>query len=476
MLPRLVADRPPRAVAYVRVSDEGGRGDNLMSPQIQLSAIRDYCQRRGYELTTVLEDIDRSGRFWQRRKIEAAVGMIEAGDADLIVVWKVSRVARNRLDWAVAVDRVEGAGGQLESATEPNDTATSAGRFTRGMLAELAAFESDRIGEGWRETHAARVRAGLTPTGRAPWPWSHDGRNLAIDAQGAAHVRELYARYLGGQGFKALADHLTASGVPTARGGRWSMTTVKAILDHPAHAGRVRLNGAEYPGAHDGVIDEATREAYLAQRRDARRAGRRQASPYLLSGLLVCADLVDGQACGHRWAGQGNALGAGRPRYRCDHAARTGAHSAGSVPAEIVEGAVMAWLAAEAAGDLNAAIDAEPVVDDSVDVLAIESRIAELDRQLVRLTGLLVAGTVPEAAYAATRLDIEGQVEVLTVALRAASDARALAGRAPLAADVLAEWDGLDIMARRAALRALIRQVTIRSAGGLAVAVIPAWS
>ena len=44
--------------------------------------------------------------------------MIEHGQADAIVVWRWSRVSRNRLDWAVAVDRVEAAGGALESATE----------------------------------------------------------------------------------------------------------------------------------------------------------------------------------------------------------------------------------------------------------------------------------------------------------------------------------------------------------------------
>ncbi len=38
--------------------------------------------------------------------------MIEDGRADVIVVWRWSRVSRNRLDWAVAVDRVKTAGGR----------------------------------------------------------------------------------------------------------------------------------------------------------------------------------------------------------------------------------------------------------------------------------------------------------------------------------------------------------------------------
>ena len=45
--------------------------------------------------------------------METAITMIERDEADAIVVWRWSRVSRNRLDWALAVDRVEAAGGVL---------------------------------------------------------------------------------------------------------------------------------------------------------------------------------------------------------------------------------------------------------------------------------------------------------------------------------------------------------------------------
>jgi site-specific DNA recombinase len=54
----------------------------------------------------------------------------------------------------------------IESATEQIDTTTSTGRFTRGMLAEMAAFEAERIGDTWREAHSRRVRMGLPKDGK----------------------------------------------------------------------------------------------------------------------------------------------------------------------------------------------------------------------------------------------------------------------------------------------------------------------
>lgn len=109
---RAVTNQAVRVVAYVRVSKER---DGMISPELQLAAIEKHCKDRGYVIVETLTDLDLSGQFWKRRQVERAVGMIEAGTADILVVWKLSRVARNRKDWALAVDRVEGAGGRLES-------------------------------------------------------------------------------------------------------------------------------------------------------------------------------------------------------------------------------------------------------------------------------------------------------------------------------------------------------------------------
>lgn len=115
----------------------------MTSPEVQRYAIQTYCQAAGHELVAIVEGIDESGsdsrsRWW--KTLDRAVEQVESGDFDGIVVWKFSRVARHRLKWAVALDRVEAVGGILESATEQFDTTTSAGRFARGMTAEMNAF------------------------------------------------------------------------------------------------------------------------------------------------------------------------------------------------------------------------------------------------------------------------------------------------------------------------------------------------
>ena len=443
--------RVSRAVAYIRVSDEGGRGADLMSPAIQHAAITAHCRARGHALIATLEDIDETGRLWRRRKIEAAVKMIEAGTADVIVVWKISRVARDRLDWAIAVDRVESAGGQMESATEPLDTSTSTGRFTRGMLAELAAFESDRIGEGWKETHRQRFDAGLPSNGRVPWGWINGHRQVTPDPGRAPVVAELYRRYLAGAGFHTLARWLDENGHETARGARWHANTVRAMLDSPVHAGLVLLNGETKPGQHTGIVTAELFERYQAMRRDKRRQGRVGTSPYLLSGLLHCV-------CGSPMHGGRPAA----PRYLCRAAIEERAHPRGIVAARPVDAAVFTWLTG-LAGQLNEAIDQRPDPPGPGAVADLGERVAELDRRLATLTVHLASGLVPEPAYRAARDEITAQRTAIVGAMRRARDREVLTPAAPRRAafDLVAEWPTLPVDTRRAALRELISHVTV---------------
>lgn len=389
-------------VAYIRVSDEGERGEDLMSPQIQL-----------------------------------------------------------------AVDRIEQAGGQLESATEPIDGTTSTAKFTRGILAELAAFESDRIGEGWRETHQQRVGKGLPSNGRVPWGWMASKREITPHPVHAPVVAELYRRFIQGAGAVQLADFLNQGGWPTEGGGRWHPTTVRYLLDNPTHAGFVSYKGTVVEGAHEGIISRETWELYQASRRDRRRAGRLQSSPHLLSGLLVCG------RCGFRMCVSGGKRG--YPVYRCDHAASTKAHRYQSVSVRRVDAKVMAWLA-ELAPEIAAAARSEPdpvVVE--ADTLRIESSITDLDRQLVKLTEHLVSGLVPEAAYESARDSITRRREQLVADLQAAADRRVLSAGVPDVGEMLAGWEGTTMAERRAVLRNIIREVTLIPGPEARITITPVW-
>ncbi len=458
----VVPETPPRALGIVRVSDERGRGDNLLSPDIQRTAITDHCGRSGYVLTgPFVEAIDESGSraksaWWA--KLDAAVERVEAGEVDVIVVWKFSRAARNRRRWAVTVDRVEAAGGRLESATEPNEPNAS-GRFARGVLAELAAFEAERIGETWVEVQRNRFGRGLTVNGQTPWGWTRRDGQLVADEQLAPAIVEAYRRYLAGDGMMAIAAWLTSAGWPTATGVPWHPTVVRGMLDNPIHAGKVRYKGVVRDGAHTGIIDAATWEAYQAARRRRASAPRTEASRSWLAGLCRCG------ICGGSMA-----MNVMRKRdatyavYRCDRAAMSGAHPHASLSSRRVEAAVLEWLEQTAAADIDAAPPQRLATSSSArEIKRLERQIVALDKDLTNLTVQLARQIVPESAYAAARDEITAERESLARQRQQLHDEQVLApaALATSARNLLEEWDELPVTRRREALARMIRHVHV---------------
>lgn len=454
---RAVPATRPRALGYIRVSRER---DDMISPELQETAIREHCARNGYDLVEVLEpDLDMSGRFWKRRRIGDAIARVEAGEADVIVVWKISRVARQRLDWNVAVDRVESVGGRLESATEPIDASTSSGRFSRGVLAELAAFESERIAEGWKETHAQRWRRGLPHNGKPRFGYIYSrSSGFTIDPATAPLVAELYNRYLAGENYTQLHRWLN-----TSMPGRFtSYRTLSKFMDAGFAAGWIVHHDTNCPlphrdgnqgqcknvvrekGAHEPIVDPTAFDEYLAARH-ARNAmpPRIKAPTTAFAGIIHCA------ACGHRYVHK--TLG-GRSVYRCGNRACS---RPGTVSRRRVEAVVLAGLP-EIASDLNKAADrsAGGGAARAAERIQLERTQLDADRALVNLTKDRAARILPEDIYATARDELLAERGRAAARLREIADDPARdRARARLVSDLMRDWESLTEEERNHVLR-----------------------
>lgn len=490
--PRAVPDRPLRAIGLVRVSKIGDRvEDDLLSPDIQRAAIRDHCARRGYDLLEpFVEGIDESGSrrrsaWWA--KLDQAVGQVETGGADVIVVWRFSRTARQRLKWAVAIDRVEVAGGLLESATEPLDTSTASGRLARGMLAEMAAYEAEVIGSTWREVHARRAARGLPVNGKPRFGYRIVDGIHHPDPCTAPVVAGLYRRYLAGESIYALVGWLNQEGYRTLPGYSakgpmpWTHVVLRRTLDSGFAAGMIRYRGSLAPGVHEPIIDAATWEAYQAARQLRRSYQQRrvQRSPYLLSGMVRCVYQMPGRACGSPMTG-GTFRRGSQSMFRCIAVAAGRAHPGGYVAMSTVEQEVLAWLRREA-GRVNRESDRRRGRQQVINVRRVEADavardILDLDRQLANLTRQLGREVIPESAYAAARDEIVEAKRVLAERHARAVLATKATDPRPVAADLLRDWPTLHVAERREILRQLITRVDVAPGRPRArVRVVPAW-
>lgn len=516
---------PVPAIGYIRVSM---KREEAISPETQQSAIEDAARRRGFRIIDWVPDLDKTGRNFKRR-IMRVIERVEAGEAAAVLVWKYSRFGRDRTGVAVNLARLETAGGELISATEDVDARTATGRFTRGMLLEVAAFESDRIGETWRETLSYRVRQGLPPTGRAHFGYRRLGRiRDEEDPQRTRHekgVKEryvpdpelgpvlagMYESYTAGGGGRTIAMGLNGRGILNTRGRPWSGQIVLDVLDSGFGAGYLRLhdpacrcarpekcrNRVWVRGAHDPVIEEDQWQDYRLRRAGAAQAHPRHLTPvYPLSGLVRCGH------CGAAMAGvRMSSARKGRilVYFRCGRQRhyRTCPGNP-SVSLRVLMEEVRAVLAALAA-DIDAAAAVTQARTETVtaargDAEKLARELAAADRAMARLAVQRAEdedGMLSGSAWGQAAAELKRKRALLEYQLAAATRTVRVASRDPLPAlrGVLADWDLLPVADQNRLLRTVIKSITVWRTGQTArdsrghflpqpvrIKVIPMWT
>lgn len=107
-----------------------------------------------------------SGAAKQRPQLEAMLDQLRTGD--VVVVWKLDRLARSLRDLVALVNQIQDQGASFRSINDQIDTTSAHGKFTFHIFASLAEFERDIIRERTKaglEAARARGRKGGRPTG-----------------------------------------------------------------------------------------------------------------------------------------------------------------------------------------------------------------------------------------------------------------------------------------------------------------------
>ncbi|MEW2573612.1 recombinase family protein [Streptomyces sp. NPDC047070] len=511
---------PVPAIGYIRVSTWK---EEKISPELQRKTINEWARRRNRVIVRWIQDLDATGRNFKRKIMEAIVG-VESGDAREIAVWKYSRFGRTRHGVAINLARLNRVGGQLESATEEVDASTAAGRFHRGMLFEVAAFESDRAGEQWKETIQWRREHGLPGGGgkRAGYIWypriGPDGRpqeeRYVPDPESAKAYGDLYRRYVEGEGYQPLANWLNRHGYLNTRGRPWSHTGLRWYMDSGFMAGllyvhrpdtcqdmeeghcKLRGHMIHIPGAHKPLYEyeeteptdeetepteeEAERapdvwDLYLDARQRKKNTPPRARSPkYPLAGLTWCG------RCKGR-AGVFNA-GATANKYRCQAYARDRSCRGSYVRRAYAEEQVYRWLGTVAQEiDENPAPLPEPATgaaDASKVKAQLEARLLKVSQGIENANTMHALGDLDRAEFLRTkevlkqqRAQIEQQLGELEVEEIKAEGA---APYLPAVRNLLDEWDSLPVAVVRGILATLINRVEMYS--GPRIEVYPVWT
>jgi DNA invertase Pin-like site-specific DNA recombinase len=141
--------RAMRAAIYARVSTTGHGQD----PQLQTREIREYCERRGWQIAGEYVDAGISGTKDSRPELNLLLADAHRRRFDAVVVWKFDRFARSVSHLLRALETFNALGIAFVSLSEQIDTSTPTGKLVFTVLGAVAELERSLIAE--------RVKAGL---------------------------------------------------------------------------------------------------------------------------------------------------------------------------------------------------------------------------------------------------------------------------------------------------------------------------
>lgn len=507
-------------LGYIRVSTWK---EELISPELQESAIRQWAARTGRRLAEpMIVDLDATGRTF-KRKIMRCIERVEQREARGIAVWRYSRFGRNRTGTAANLARLEAVGGELESATEDVDVSTALGELQREMIFAFGNYESNRAGEQWKEAHAYRLKNQLPATGRArfgyvwhprrvpdaatPGGWRLQEEHYTLHPDFAPIVEEMYERKLASvpQGFTQIAYWLNEElGIPSMTGGVWYTSAISRFLDSGFAAGLLRAHDREcrcgygknpelgkctagrmlfLPGAQPKIIEPDRWEEYKEHRaRTKATPPRARVATYTLSGIgrharcrahlghaSYSTDKKE-QVRGY-WLVCGLRKSAGKSA--CDGI---------NVKREQVEDAVRDWIKDEFAEEVDALppgeAKASPREDPETAATRERARLtAEVKRVDAAMDRLVMDSAMnPEKYPADSFARVRDQLAADRAKLLARLDAMGKAEATPtkeqykgLLIGLLAEWKSFHPVERNAMLRQVVRRVAcydVRDADG----------
>ena len=138
-----------RAAIYARVST----ANNGQDPSMQTREIKEYCERRGWQVIGEYVDLGISGTKEKRPELDRLTADAHRRRFDAIVVWKFDRFARSVSHLLRALETFKALGIEFVSLSEQVDTSTPTGKMVFTVLGAVAELERTLIAES--------VRAGL---------------------------------------------------------------------------------------------------------------------------------------------------------------------------------------------------------------------------------------------------------------------------------------------------------------------------
>lgn len=259
------------AAIYARFSSDLQDDSSIDS---QIEKCRRFAEANGLTVPEdlIFKDSAVSGRTRERASYQAMISAAKEKPArfSTVLVWKFSRLARNREESILVKSLLRRQGITVRSVSEPVDPESAHGKLMEGILECLDEFYSANLAAETRRGQEQANADGFWTGGRPPYgyrlkkvpdPKGRTGKGgkavlrtiLEVDPLRARVVRDIFKWSSKGLGLRKIADRLNNAAVPPPDSGRgFDPSTIRGILRNETYLGRLVYNRLEFFRTADG--------------------------------------------------------------------------------------------------------------------------------------------------------------------------------------------------------------------------------